>query len=136
MFRDLVAGFCDEQRAVLIEEMDGAHLVLLAHQGDRLADETVGLLDEIVEQVVDIVRDAGRLLPGGVGGRQPGERLLGHGQRGNIEVDAENGAHAPGFVADVDRRRFQQLAVRRAGKIAQLILRRAAVLAELLEHDL
>ena len=68
MFRDLVAGFCDEQRAVLIEEMDGAHLVLLAHQGDRLADEAVGLLDEIVEQVVDIVRDAGRLLPGGVGG--------------------------------------------------------------------
>lgn len=65
MFRDLVAGFCDEQRAVLIEEMDGAHLVLLAHQGDRLADETVGLLDEIVEQVVDIVRDAGRLLPAG-----------------------------------------------------------------------
>ena len=63
MFRDLVAGFCDEQRAVLIEEMDGAHLVLLAHQGDRLADEAVGLLDEIVEQVVDIVRDAGRLPP-------------------------------------------------------------------------
>ena len=60
MFRDLVAGFCDEQRAVLIEEMDGAHLVLLAHQGDRLADETVGLLDEIVEQGVDIMRDAGR----------------------------------------------------------------------------
>ena len=27
MFRDLVAGFCDEQRAVLIEEMDGAHQV-------------------------------------------------------------------------------------------------------------
>ena len=136
MFRDLVAGFCDEQRAVLIEEMDGAHLVLLAHQGDRLADEAVGLLDEIVEQVVDIMRDAGRLLPGGVGGRQPGERLLGHGQRGNIEVDAENGAHAPGFVADVDGRRFQQLAVRRAGEIAQLVLRRAAVLAELIEHDL
>ena len=80
--------------------------------------------------------DAGRLLPGGVGGRQPGERLLSHGQRGNIEVDAENGAHAPGFVADVDGRRFQQLAVRRAGEIAQLVLRRAAVLAELLEHDL
>ena len=78
MFRDLVAGFCDEQRAVLIEEMDGAHLVLLAHQGDRLADEAVGLLDEIVEQVVDIVRDAGCLFPGGVGGRQPGERLLGY----------------------------------------------------------
>ena len=41
------------------------------------------------------------------------QRLLSHGQRGNIEVDAENGAHAPGFVADVDGRRFQQLAVRR-----------------------
>ena len=70
MCGDLIAGFCDEQCAVVVEEADCADLILLRHGCDGLADELVGLVDEIVKQLVDVVRDAGRRLAAGDGGGQ------------------------------------------------------------------
>ena len=42
MLGDLIAGFCDEQCAVVVEEADCADLILLRHGCDGLTDELVG----------------------------------------------------------------------------------------------
>ena len=62
MLGDLIAGFCDEQRAGAVEIADGLDLVVLGHQGHGLSNQLVGLPDEIVEQVGHVERDALRLL--------------------------------------------------------------------------
>ena len=68
---NFVAGFGDQQCAVLIEEADRADLILLGHHGHGLADQTIGLVDQIVQKIVDIVRNAcGGLLIGDRGGQQ------------------------------------------------------------------
>ena len=58
MFGDLIAGFCDEQRAGAVEIADGLDLVVLGHQGHGLSDKLVGLPDEIVEQIghIEVMR--------------------------------------------------------------------------------
>ena len=48
VFCDLVAGLRHEEGSRLVEKADGAHLVGLVHEGDGLADERDGLLDEFV----------------------------------------------------------------------------------------
>ena len=58
MLGDLIAGFCDEQRAGAVEIADGLDLVVLGHQGHRLSNQLVGLPDDIVEQVGHVERDA------------------------------------------------------------------------------
>ena len=54
VFGDLVAGFGNEERPVLAQKADGAHLVLLVHQRDGLSDQRHRLRDELVEQLVDV----------------------------------------------------------------------------------
>ena len=59
MGRDLVAGLGDEQSAVVVQKMNGTNLVFLGHHRRRLANEPVGLFNEIVQQVIDVVCNAG-----------------------------------------------------------------------------
>ena len=54
IFGNLITGLGDEKRPILIEELDGLYLVILIHQRHRFANQSHGLLDEILQQIVDI----------------------------------------------------------------------------------
>ena len=107
MLGDLVAGFCDEQRAGAVEIADGLDLVVLGHQGHRLSNQLVGLPDEIVEQVGHVERDALWLLLLELIGRDESvQRAVEHLHHRNIVIDAEDRGYAARFVPDVDGRGF------------------------------
>ena len=135
---DLIAGFGDEQRAALAQELNGADLVVLGHELDRLADQPHGVVDQIVKYIVDVRADP---LGGGLRVHRGGQLLQGaggHVERSDVKVDAEERRDLAVLVPDVDGRGFEQLAGGGFGQIAQPVLGLLGVnvLAQLLEHDL
>ncbi|CAN4038098.1 plasmid mobilization relaxosome protein MobC, partial [Dysosmobacter welbionis] len=77
---DLVAGLGHQKRAVLIQEADGPHLVLLVHQGHGLAHQGHRLLDQLLQQIIDVDDFLRFLLLGFAGGDQIVDRALHHQQ--------------------------------------------------------
>ena len=52
---DLVAGFGHQKRAVLVEELDGFHLVILVHQRHRLSNQRHRLLNQVVNRSLTLM---------------------------------------------------------------------------------
>ena len=126
----LVPGLGDEEGPVLAEELDGLDLVLLVHDGGGLAHQGHGLLDQLVQQVADVgdaLRLGRNLLPGG---GQVVEGLL----HEDEVVDGQDGGNLPLPVPDIHGGGFQNLAVRRLGQVAQVVLGLRVLGAQLLHH--
>ena len=95
------AGLGDQERPRLVQELDGLDLVVLIHQRRRLAHQRHGLLDQLVQHIVD-VDDLLRLRLFLVLGRQHlGQLPLHHHQPRHIVVDGKDGRHGAAAVADV-----------------------------------
>ena len=116
--------------------MHRLHLVLLGHQGHRLAHDLHALLNELVQQVGDVAGDGLRLLLLLLGG---GELLQGglHGQhQSDVVIDAEDADWVPVVVPDVDGGGLEDLAVPGLGQVAQVVLQLTALPPQGLQHHM
>ena len=59
-----------------------------------------------------------------------------HHDVGNVVVDGEDAGDVAAAVADIEGGRLQDLAVRRPGQVAQVILRVVILAVELIQHHL
>ncbi len=60
MLRDLIAAFCDEERAGVAEKLDGLDFILFCHERDWLSNQLHALINQVVQKVVDVLGDAVR----------------------------------------------------------------------------
>ena len=118
----LVAGFGNQEGSRLVEEPDGLHLVLLAHEGHRLAHQLDALGNELIQKVGHTAGDGLGLLRLLLGGGELLEAFL-HGQHeGDVVVDAKHPDGLPGVVPEVEGGGLEDFSVLGAGQVAQVVL--------------
>ena len=61
MAADLIPALGDEKGTCVVEKLDGLDLVLFVHHGYRLAHQLNGLVDQLIQQIVDVEGDVFRL---------------------------------------------------------------------------
>ena len=112
-----------------------ARIFVLVHQGRRLAHQRHGLLDQLVQHIVD-VDDLLRLglLPV-AGEHELAQLLVHHHDVGDVIVDGKYGRDRAAAVADIQGRGFQYLPARRPRQVAQMVLGLLVLMLQLLHDD-
>ena len=124
IFGDLVAGLGDEERAVLAQKAGWRASCPPCSSAPRACPPgpRTAAMSSSSTSLTLMMRLRLRLRA--VAGRTVSSRdgALDHQQRGDVVVDAEDGHDLAPLVADVHRGGLEDLAVRRLGEIAQVIL--------------
>ena len=136
VFCHFVTGFGHQERAALIKEADGPDLVILIHKGDGLAHQGNGLVNELIQHIVDIDDPLRLRLHLVIAGEDLVNGLLHHHHARHVVVDAQNGHHSALAVANIQRGGLEDLSLRGLGQIAQMIPRPGIMVEHLLQHHL